>query len=103
MLSPVVRDFPARVYVPNSGRHTVDVIDPQTFKIIEHFDVGREPQHVAPSYDLKTLSVLSDLGDSVSITSIAVDRQKHLDLTVGYSGRTFPLVLAQDQRSWLTA
>jgi YVTN family beta-propeller protein len=63
---PAIKDFPARIYVPNSGDNTVDVIDPATFKIIDHFDVGREPQHVTPSYDLKSLWVLSDLGDSVT-------------------------------------
>jgi len=31
-LSPVVKGFPARVYVPNSGSDTVDVIDPATLK-----------------------------------------------------------------------
>jgi YVTN family beta-propeller protein len=65
-MSPVVAHFPDRVYVPNSGRNTVDVIDPHTFKIIDHFDVGRQPQHVVPSYDLKTLWVLNDLGDSLT-------------------------------------
>ena len=65
-LHPAIKDFPARIYVPNSGDNTVDVIDPATFKIIDHFDVGREPQHVTPSYDLKSLWVLSDLGDSVT-------------------------------------
>ena len=65
-LSPTVRDFPSRVYVPNSGRGTVDVIDPKTFKIVDHFAVERQPQHVVPSYDLKTLWVLNDLGDSIT-------------------------------------
>lgn len=65
-LSPVVRNFPSRVYVPNSGSNTVDVIDPKTFRIIDHFKVGRQPQHVTPSYDLKTLWVLNDLGDSLT-------------------------------------
>jgi DNA-binding beta-propeller fold protein YncE len=65
-LSPAVRGFPERVYVPNSGRNTVDVIDPQTFKIVGHFRVGRQPQHVTPSYDLTTLWVLNDLGDSIT-------------------------------------
>src|SRR5262245_57709487 len=65
-LSPVVRGFPERVYVPNSGRNTVDVIDPHTFKIVDHFKVGRQPQHVTPAYDLKTLWVLNDLGDSIT-------------------------------------
>jgi YVTN family beta-propeller protein len=65
-LSPTVKDYPSRVYVPNSGSNTVDVIDPATYKIIGHFRVGRQPQHVTPSYDLKTLWVLNDLGDSVT-------------------------------------
>ena len=65
-LHPAIKNFPSRVYVPNSGDNTVDVIDPATFKIIDHFAVGREPQHVTPSYDLKTLWVLSDLGDSAT-------------------------------------
>jgi YVTN family beta-propeller protein len=65
-LSPPVKGFPERVYVPNSGGNTVDVIDPRTFKIIDHFAVGKQPQHIIPSYDLKTLWVLNDLGDSVT-------------------------------------
>jgi YVTN family beta-propeller protein len=74
-LSPVVRDFPERVYVPNSGRDTVDVIDPHTFKVIDHFAVGRQPQHVTPSYDLKTLWVLNDLGDSLTRVDPATGRK----------------------------
>jgi DNA-binding beta-propeller fold protein YncE len=66
LLQPAVRGFPARVYVPNSGRDSVDVIDPVSFKIVGHFAVGKQPQHITPSYDLKTLWVLSDLGDSVT-------------------------------------
>ena len=45
-LSPVVKNFPSRVYVPNSASNTVDIIDPATFKIVGHFDVGKQPQHV---------------------------------------------------------
>jgi YVTN family beta-propeller protein len=73
-LSAVVTSFPERVYVPNSGRNTVDVIDPHTFKIIDHFAVGRQPQHIAPSYDLKTLRVLNDLGDSLTRIDPATGR-----------------------------
>jgi DNA-binding beta-propeller fold protein YncE len=65
-MNPSVQGFPERVYVPNNATNTVDVIDPHTFKIIETFGVGREPQHIVPSYDLKTLWVLNDLGDSVT-------------------------------------
>ena len=66
LLSAAVRGHVPRVYVPNSGRGTVDVIDPATYKIVDHFKVGREPQHVTPSYDLKSLWVLADEGDSLT-------------------------------------
>jgi DNA-binding beta-propeller fold protein YncE len=65
-LSPVVKGFAELVYVPNSGSNTVDVIDQHTFRIVDHFRVGRQPQHVTPAYDLKTLWVLNDLGDSLT-------------------------------------
>ena len=65
-MSPTVANYPDRVYVPNSGSDTVDVIDPKTFRIIDHFAVGHEPQHVVPSYDLKTLWVAADLGDKLT-------------------------------------
>ena len=54
------------VYVPNSQSDTVDVIDPNTMKVIDHFDVGRLPQHVTPSWDLKTLYVDNDHGNSLT-------------------------------------
>jgi YVTN family beta-propeller protein len=65
-LSPVVRDFVSRVYVPNTVSNTVDVIDPATYKVVDHFAVGRLPQHVTPSWDLKTLWVLNDRGNSLT-------------------------------------
>uniref|UniRef100_Q01VU5 40-residue YVTN family beta-propeller repeat protein n=1 Tax=Solibacter usitatus (strain Ellin6076) TaxID=234267 RepID=Q01VU5_SOLUE len=65
-LSPAVQGFPSRIYVPNSRSNSVSVIDPATFKVIDHFRVGRLPQHVTPSYDMKTLWVLNDLGNSLT-------------------------------------
>jgi YVTN family beta-propeller protein len=65
-LSPTVANFPPRIYVPNSVSNTVDVIDPATMQIVDHFDVGAEPQHVVPSYDLKTLYVASDQGNTLT-------------------------------------
>jgi DNA-binding beta-propeller fold protein YncE len=65
-LSPVVRGDPARVYVPNSESDTVDVISQRRFKVIDHFAVGRLPQHVTPSWDLKTLWVTNDEGNSLT-------------------------------------
>ncbi len=73
-LSPVARHFLPRVYVPNSLSNTVDVIDPATFKIVDHFAVGRLPQHVTPAYDLKTLWVTNDLGDSLTPINPATGR-----------------------------
>ncbi|MEV5879776.1 hypothetical protein AB0L75_37295 [Streptomyces sp. NPDC052101] len=65
-LSPVVKDFPSRVYVPNTNSNTVSVIDPKTYKVIDTFPVGRQPQHVVPAWDLKTLWVNNDLGNSLT-------------------------------------
>jgi len=55
LLSPVVKDFPADVYVPQNRMNRVSVIDQTTFKVLHHFPTEREPQHVTPSWDLKTL------------------------------------------------
>src|SRR5262245_56056660 len=56
-LSPAVaRDVPL-VYVPNSVSNSVTEIDPATRQIVRTFPVGAEPQHVVPSWDLKTLWV----------------------------------------------
>jgi DNA-binding beta-propeller fold protein YncE len=65
-LSAVARRARPLVYVPNSQSNTVDEIDPRTFKVVRHFAVGALPQHVTPSYDLKTLYVLNDLGNSLT-------------------------------------
>ena len=45
----------SRVYVPNVKSGDVYVIDPATFQVVDHFVVGGNPQHVSPSWDLKTL------------------------------------------------
>jgi YVTN family beta-propeller protein len=64
-LNSVIRNYPARVYVPNSESNSVSVIDPETYRVIDQFPTGRQPQHVTPSYDLKTLWVLNDKGNSL--------------------------------------
>jgi YVTN family beta-propeller protein len=66
MLAPQVRRDAARVYVPNSQTDTVDVIDQRTFKVVDHFAVGAQPQHVTPSWDLRTLWVTNDIGNSLT-------------------------------------
>ncbi len=65
-VSASIRSDPARVYVPNSGSNTVDVIDQRTFKVVDHFATAALPQHVTPSWDLRTLWVDNDQGNSLT-------------------------------------
>lgn len=67
MLSDAVKGMPSRVYVPCNVANKVMVIDPATYKVIDEFPVDREPQHVTPSYDLKTLYVGNDQGNTLSV------------------------------------
>jgi YVTN family beta-propeller protein len=76
------KKYLSRVYVPNSGSDTVDVIDPVTYKVVDHFAVGHQPQHVVPSWDGKTLWVLNDLGDSLT----------KVDPMTGKKGDTVPVI-----------
>jgi YVTN family beta-propeller protein len=54
----VARDL-AQLYVPNLCSNDVYVNDPSTLKIVDRFPVGRSPQDVVPSWDLRTLCVTS--------------------------------------------
>ncbi len=58
--SPAVAGALSRIYVPNLRGDSVSVIDPTTFKVIDTFRVGQSPQHVVPSWDLKTLWVTNN-------------------------------------------
>jgi YVTN family beta-propeller protein len=62
-LSPAVAHDPARVYVPNGVANTVAVIDQATHAVISTFRTAAEPQHIVPSFDLRTLWVLDNKGD----------------------------------------
>jgi len=59
-LSPAVAGALPRIYVPNLKSNDVYVIDPATRKVVDRFQVGVNPQHVVPSYDLKTLWVTNN-------------------------------------------
>jgi YVTN family beta-propeller protein len=65
-LSAAVNGMPSYVYVPNSQSDTVSVIDPATLKVVRVVKVGHEPQHVVPGWDLQTLWVNNDLGNSLT-------------------------------------
>jgi YVTN family beta-propeller protein len=64
-LSKTARRARSLVYVPNSGANTVQVIDPRTFTVIATYPTGAQPQHVVPSWDMKTLWVNDDLGNNL--------------------------------------
>jgi DNA-binding beta-propeller fold protein YncE len=66
MLSAAVAGDPALVYVPNTISNTVDVISQARMKVVAHFQVGQQPQHVTPSWDMRTLYVDNDLGNSLT-------------------------------------
>ncbi len=59
-LAPATAGALERIYVPNRQSNDVYVIDPATFAVIDKFPVGINPQHVVPSWDLKTLWVTNN-------------------------------------------
>lgn len=59
-IKPEVAKDLARVYVPNLRSNDVWVIDPATNKVVDRFRVGKSPQHVVPSWDLRTLWVTNN-------------------------------------------
>ena len=81
-LSPAVANALPRVYVPNRQGNDVSVIDPATMKVVDRFPVGVNPQHVVPSWDLKTLWVTNNAEGRTdgSLTPI--------DPTTGKPGKT---------------
>lgn len=65
-LSDVVKNDRPLVWVPNTESDTVSVIDPTTYQVIRTIKVGRQPQHVVPSWDLRTLWVNNDKGNTLT-------------------------------------
>ena len=59
-VSPAIAKDPPRVYVPHVTSNDVYVIDQATFKVVDKFKVGLNPQHVVPAWDLKTLFVTNN-------------------------------------------
>jgi YVTN family beta-propeller protein len=65
-IAAVARHDRPLVYVPNVGSGTVSVIDPHTDKVIRTVRVGAGPEHVVPAWDLRTLWVNNDAGNSLT-------------------------------------
>lgn len=59
-MSAAVKNHLERVYVPNLRSNDVYVIDPATSRVLDRFKVGVAPQHIVPSWDLKTLWVANN-------------------------------------------
>lgn len=103
-LSDAVRGDPPAVYVPNLGNDTVSVIDPASLRVVRTFRVGGGPQHVVPAWDLRTLWVNNDTGNSLTPinpatgaagTPVAVDDPYNLYFTP--DGR-YAIVMAEARR-----
>ncbi len=62
-----------RIYVPNRADNTVSVIDPATMTVVDTFEVGLNPQHVVPSWDLKTLWVTNNAEGTPDGTLTPID------------------------------
>jgi YVTN family beta-propeller protein len=59
-ISAAVREDLERIYVPNLRSGDVYVIDPSAMKVVDRFKVGIGPQHIVPSWDLRTLWVTNN-------------------------------------------
>ena len=80
-LAPAAARARPLVYVPNSRSASVTVIDPVTYRVIRTFSTGTLPQHVVPSYDLGTLWVANNEGNSLT----------PIDPTTGDDGTRVPV------------
>ena len=83
-MSAAVAGALPRIYVPNVASHDVYVIDPASMKVIDRYPALGNPQHVVPSWDLKTLWVTgsAERGHG-GLTAI--------DPTTGKSTRSIPV------------
>ena len=80
-LGPAALASKAYAYVPNTKSGDVWVIDQQTFQVVGKFPVGKEVQHVVPSYDMSALYATDDIGNVI----------RRIDPTTGQAGETIPV------------
>src|SRR5438034_852892 len=74
-LSSVAARARPLVYVPNSHDGSVTVIDPRRYRVVRTFPTGDLPQHVVPSYDLTTLWVANNRGNTLTPIDPATGRE----------------------------
>ncbi|MCU1399462.1 MAG: hypothetical protein JWN62_2571 [Acidimicrobiales bacterium] len=74
------------VYVPSNDAGTVTVIDQASMKVIDKFAVGKLPQHVVPSWDLRTLyATASDSNRLVPIDPLTGKPGKPISVAAPYN------------------
>jgi len=85
-ISPAIANDPAYVYVPDGISNDVYVIDQHTMRVVDRFAGGIEPQHVVPSYDLKTLYVVADHGGGLTPIDPKTGKPgPHIDVADAYN------------------
>jgi DNA-binding beta-propeller fold protein YncE len=62
-----------RVYVPDRISGDVTVIDPKLMKVVGRFRVGVNPQHIVPSWDLRTLWVVNNAENRSNGSVVPID------------------------------
>ena len=84
-MNPATKEALELIYVPNLRSNDVYVIDPKLFKVVDRYKVGRGPQHIVPSWDMKTLWVTNNAerGNDGSLTPI--------DPASGKPGKSIPV------------
>jgi DNA-binding beta-propeller fold protein YncE len=70
-ISPAAAGALSRIYSPNLITGHVDVIDPETFRVIDSYYAIPSPQHIVPSWDLQTLWVSGDISYTGGHASVA--------------------------------
>ncbi len=106
MLTPQARQARSLVYVPNVSDGTVTEIDPHTYRVVRTIAAGALPQHVVPSWDLRTLWVNNNHGDSLTPLDPRTGRRAGPNVSVrdpynlyfSLDGST-ALVMAESERS----
>ncbi|MDE2297287.1 MAG: YncE family protein, partial [Burkholderiales bacterium] len=83
--SAAVQGDLTRVYVPNLRSNDVYVIDPVAMKVVDRFKVGIGPQHIVPSWDLRTLWVTNNAEGRTDGSLTPIDPR------TGKPGRALPV------------
>ena len=72
-LSAAVAGDLERIYVPNLRSNDVFVIDPAKMKVVDRVKVGIGPQHIVPSWDLRTLWVTNNAENTTKGSLTPID------------------------------